>query len=205
MNTRLVIQGHKLSQRLRVLPVAVFLLAAILVQPSHASSWDNELRCCLTIDDQKNAFLITLTTPNLSKAEMRLTHANGTTAGFDAGRKQYSKPTADVIYASTTPNAAAIDSREWHQGRNKQFVLRNLIEGDYRLDVIGVRSGRYFLSFYPAGYGNSRGSVFINGKTGTEIKQGEVHHYRFPGRFDDVMDGGIPLSSPTRFRVKREQ
>lgn len=203
MNTRLVIQGHKLSQRLRVLPVAVLLLAVIFIQPTHASSWDNELRCCLTIADQKNAFLITLTTPNLTRAEMRLTHANGTTAGYDAGRNQYSKPTTDVIYASSTADAASIDSREWHQGRNKQFVLRNLKAGNYTIEVFGVRNGRYYLSFYPAGYGNSRGSVFIDGKQGTPIKQGEVHRYVFPGRFDDVMDGSIPITSPTRFRVKR--
>lgn len=178
-------------------------IALISCSTGMASSlWDNELRCCLTINDRKNVFIVNLTTPELTKAELRITDPTGTTSGYEPKRNQYTKPTPALIYASFLDTYTPFEHHH-PQGRNKGIVINKLIHGNYNLDVIGVKDGRYALSFSPAGYGASRGSVHIGGNHYINIKQGEVHTYQFPGKFDNVLDGSIPISSPTRFKVKR--
>ena len=163
---------------------------------------DNELRCCLTTSDRNNVFVINLTTPGLTKAELRITDPTGLIAGYIPERNQFTKPIPSLIYASFLDTYTPFEHHH-QQGRNKGIVINKFIAGNYNLDVIGVKNGRYALSFRPAGYGNSRGSVHIGGNDYINIKKGEVHTYQFPGMFDNVLDGSIPLSSPTRFKVKR--
>lgn len=180
----------------------IILLAFFHCSTSLASaSSDNELRCCLKINDRKNVFVINLTTPRLTKAELRITDPAGVTAGYLPQKNQFTKPTYSLVYASFLDTYTPFEHHHT-QGRNKGIVIRNLIPGNYNLDVIGIRNGTYSLSFYPAGYGNSMGSVFV-GNGYIKIKKGEVHTYQFPGKFDNVLDGSIPMSSPTRFNVKR--
>ena len=180
----------------------ILIISLVCFSSSWASeSLDNELRCCLTNSDRTNVFVINLATPGMTKAELKMTDPKGVISGYMPEKNRFLKPTTSLIYASFLSAPTPFEHHH-DQGRNKGFVIKKLFPGNYKLDVIGIRDGSYSLSFHPAGYGNSRGSVFV-GKGYININKGEVHTYQFPGTFDNVLDGGIPMSSPTRFKVKR--
>lgn len=174
------------------------LLSAPILQ---AADWDNELRCCFKPEELKDQFIITLIT-NRPVSHLRLTAPDGKQSGFEPTVGKFYPPTARAIYASEPGSDWNIDDPEWHHFRNRYLVVRQLINGSYKLEVIGESDGQYFLSFYPAGFDKTKRSR-LYALDPAQLKAGQTHIYEFPGKFANFTDHSIPFNSPDRFRVTR--
>ena len=165
---------------------------------------DYEIRCCFTTQDLrasfKNNFTIEMGGANHPIGHLRLVTPSGRMLGYDQKSGLFRSITADGIYGLYLSNAMSIDEPGWHDSTPRRIVLYKLEEGEYRLEVIGQREGRYALSFDPVGFEDSHGSKHFSQ---VPIKGEEVHVYSFPGKFVNPRDGSIPRSHPNAFRVRR--
>lgn len=165
---------------------------------------DYEIRCCFTTQDLrasfKNNFTIEMGGADHPIGHLRLVTPSGRTLGYDQKSGLFRSITIDGIYGLYLSDAMSMEEPEWHNSTPRRIVLSRLEEGEYRLEVIGQRDGRYALSFDPVGFeAVSYGKIFSQ----VPIKVGEVHVYSFPGKFANPRDGSIPRSHPNAFRVRR--
>lgn len=165
---------------------------------------DYEIRCCFTIQDLrasfKDNFTIEMGGASHPIGHLRLVTPAGRTLGYDPKSGLFRSITADGIYGLDLDNAMSIEEPGWHDSTPRRIVLFGLKEGEYRLEVIGQREGRYVLLFNPVGFEDDHGSKSFSQ---IPIKGGEVHVYAFPGKFANPRDGSIPPSHPNAFRVRR--
>lgn len=165
---------------------------------------DYEIRCCFTIQDLrasfKNNFSIEMVGTDYPIGHLRLVTPSGRTLGYDQKTGQFRSITEDGIYGLFLSNPMSMEEPGWHDSTPRRIALFKLEEGEYRLEVIGQREGRYALSFDPVGFeAVTYSKVFSQ----VPIKGGEVHVYLFPGKFANPRDGSIPRTSPNAFRVAR--
>jgi len=172
-----------------------------------AQELDRELRCCFRLDDLRQGFMVVLTGVGRPVAHLSVATPGNRRVGYDPASMLFYPPTKNEIYASGYAGAEPIYVSEWPKQRERVLLLRALQPGTYRVQVSGLKDGRYFLMFQPAGYGDTSGSLsFGGGKPfGVAIKRSERHVYAFAVPFADVHDGSLPRNSPSRFRVTREQ
>ena len=169
-----------------------------------ASDLEPELRCCFHPEELVGAFMIRLINKDNPVAQLSLHTPEGTRVGYDAATRGFYRPTKEAIYAGElSASVDSIETEDSHGHRDQILLLHSLHAGEYRVKVISIRRGRYYLGFYPAGYPDSSGSQSFGYPDGIAIDRGEIHVYTFNGKFDDPKNGSISPASPTYFRVKR--
>lgn len=158
-----------------------------------------EMRCCFTREEVKNTFWIQTGIYEKPGPHLRLRTPSGALAGFDPVTRKFYPPSAEAIYAGEVPlpiyDMADISASSVFV-RKPNMIVKQLLKGEYLLDVIGIHAGKYYLSLTPLGHGVSSG---VAGPPYTPIAAGEIHTYAFNGEFTLY----APMTSPTYFRVRR--
>lgn len=171
---------------------------------------DPEIRCCFSNSELRNefkgVFLIELRGYDHPIGHLKLVTPKGTVIGYDERTKDFSRPLPEGVYGLGPPDGMSMIDPSWNNSTPRTLALFKRYKGDYKLYVIGEREGRYVLNFLVGGppqTGPGAKTSLADRSLEATIRAGEVHAYVFPGEFDDIYDGSLSPSSPTRFRVER--
>ncbi len=189
------------SAVLKVFGIGATLLALVGAAQSaspveNAKEWDVEIRCCFARKDVKpgqeleDTFLILLSGSYYPVGHLKLTTPKGVVIGFDKKTKRFTRPKREGVYGlfSEDDGWSMLDP-EWHNNTPRMLALFPE-KGEYTLQVIAERDGKYSVRVYPI----DSGTGFV------PIKAGEIHTYVFPGEFELV---NPLLPGPNRFYLKR--
>lgn len=194
-----------------VIVACIAALAAVGVSALGAQEQrDPEIRCCFAQEhlrgELKGVFLIQLLGVVRPIGHLKLITPSGAVLGYDEKTRSFSRPNAEGVYGLGPPSGMSMLELDWNNSTRRTLALVKRLKGQYRLHVIAERDGRYALNFLVGGAPQtgpgSKNSAVDQGFL-KDIRAGEVHVYTFPGEYDDIYDGSLSPSSPTRFRVER--